>query len=350
MRQRTLTRTALIALALVLLASAAAAEEAPPSPAPQPAAAPEAGTTVSAAASAQAELERGRQLYMEASFPEAAAAFQAVVEREGVDDATAMEAYRHLAALELVFGHQDVARQHARAALEIDRTTTPPEGAPAEADALFEEVRAAMPAVETAPEPEPEPEPERPGFGSRWVTLGLGVGVYVPTIVNDMLPHVTVGIDAGVLLPFHDRRLSIVLGCAYSPPGVSGEDEDPRIGQDGGSWSHEMQTHEIFMSLGLVYRILPPGVGRIWPYIGLVARLYMLRTNVSGEAEGAEFGENTEQSTQFGGALSAGAEVRLGPGAFWFELAFSISDLPHEITGPTNTGALAFNLGYRFFI
>jgi hypothetical protein len=328
MMRRTLTTTA-VALALAILAPLAAAQDATPP--------------------ADANLERGRQLYLEASFPEAAQAFQAVVEREGVDDATAREAYRYLAVLELIFDHPDVARQHARAALELDRDSTPPEGAPEEAVSMFDELRASLPPP--GAEPEPEPEPEGAGFGSKWVTLGVGVGVYVPTIINDMLPHVTFGIDAGLLLPFHDRRLSVTVGCAYSPPGVSDEGlEDPRLGQDGGTWSYEMQTHEIFVSLGLVYRILPPGVGRIWPYVGLVARLYMLRTNVSGVGAGAEFGENTEQSTQFGGALQAGAEVRLGPGAFWFELAFSISDLPHTITGDTNTGALALNLGYRFFI
>lgn len=337
MMRRTMTTTA-AALSLALLAPLALAQEAATPP-------------------VDAELERGRRLYMEASFAEAAEAFQAVLEREGIDDAAAREAHRYLAALELIFEHSGVARQHARAALELDRGATPPEGSPEEAVALFDEVRASLPPAEPElepgpePEPEPEPEPVEVGFSSRWVTLGLGVGVYVPTLMNDLLPHVTFGIDAGVLLPFHDRRLSVVLGCAYSPPGVSEEGiDDPRLGQAGGTWSSEMQTHEIFISLGLVYRILPPGVGRIWPYLGLVARLYMLRTNVSGAGGGAEFGENTEQSTQFGGALSAGAEVRLGPGAFWFELAFSISDLPHAITGDTNTGALALNLGYRFFI
>ena len=178
----------------------------------------------------------------------------------------------------------------------------------------------------------------------------MGVGVYVPTIINDMLPHVAASLDVGVQLPFHDRRLSVMVGGAYSPPGLSGEGTDPRLGDSGANWNYEMSTHEVLISLGLVYRILPPGTAVVVPYVGLVARLYLLHTTVTGEGNGSPLGEHTEQSTNFGGALIVGGEVPLGPGALMFELLFGISDLPHRITGDTNTGALALHVGYRFFL
>jgi tetratricopeptide (TPR) repeat protein len=300
--------------------------------------------------SGAADLDRGRLAYLEADFEGAAEAFEAVISQENVNEAHAVEAHRYLAALELIFENPREARGHVEAAIAIDPSASPPGGAPPELNGLFNDVRSQPQEDQTEPEPDPEPEPEGPGFTSRWVTLGVGAGVYVPTIVNDMLPHVTASIDLGLLLPFHDRRLSFVFGAAYSPPGNSGEGDDPRIGQDGGDWSFEARTHEVFLSLGLVYRFLPPGVGRIWPYFGALARFYLLTTTVDGEAAGAEFGENTEVSSQFGGVFVLGAEVRLGPGGFYFDLAFGISDLPHRITGDTSTGALALNVGYRFFI
>lgn len=295
-----------------------------------------------------ADLERGRMAYLEADFEGASEAFEAALQREGISEPATIEAHRYLAALELVFEHHAEARRHVEAVVRLDRTVSPPEGAPSELGELFDQVRSEIP--EEQPEPEVEPEPEEPGFTSRWVTLGVGVGLYVPSIINDMLPHVSTGLDVGVLLPFYDRRLSVAFSAAYSPPGNSDEGSDPRIGQDGGDWSFEARTHEIFLSFGLIYRFLPPGVGTIWPYFGAMARVYMLKSAVNGEAEGAEFGENTEMSTQWGGVFLLGAEVRAGPGGFYFDMSFSLSDLPHKITGDTSTGALAVNIGYRFFI
>jgi hypothetical protein len=83
--------------------------------------------------------------------------------------------------------------------------------------------------------------------------------------------------------------------------------------------------------------------------------MYMLRTTVEGSGTptggtGAPFGESEETSTQFGGALLGGLEIRLGPGTFLAELGYGLSDLPHRITGETNTGALTFEIGYRLFL
>ncbi len=194
---------------------------------------------------------------------------------------------------------------------------------------------------------ESEPGPE--GFTGDWVTLALKVGVAIPTIHNDMLPHVLTELEVGLLLPFHDRRLSVVIGGSYTPPGNSGEGNDPRIGDDGGPWIFDMNTHEVHLYLGLTYRFIAPGTRIAVPYLGLLGRLTMLHTTVEGTAGGQALGENTEQSTHGGFAILVGGEITAGPGTFLFEAGYGLSKLGHRITGDTNTGALSITIGYRFF-
>lgn len=186
-------------------------------------------------------------------------------------------------------------------------------------------------------------------FRNAWVLLGARVGVYIPGLVNRMDPHVLVGIEAGVLLPFAERRLAIVADVHYAPPGAGAQLTDPRIGDSGGPWTYHMTTEQLFTSLGLVFRLFPPG-SMLVPYVGASGRLYFLRTTVDGDGAGQPFGTNTEQSMQGGFGVWLGGELRLGPGAAFVEAEFGWSDLPHRITGATSTSALAITLGYRFIL
>lgn len=186
-------------------------------------------------------------------------------------------------------------------------------------------------------------------FRDRWVALGLKVGLYVPSVVNDMGPHVDFGIEGTLLLPFIARRLGVMLEIGWSPPGASGSGDDPRLGDAGGRWTYEMTTQELFFALGPVVRFLPPG-STVVPYLGVLGRLYLLETSVEGTGGGQALGENTEHSTQFGVVFLGGGELRLGPGAALLEVSFGFSNLPHTITGDTSTGALAVELGYRLFL
>jgi hypothetical protein len=52
-----------------------------------------------------------------------------------------------------------------------------------------------------------------------------------------MLPHLLVGVDARLLLPFLERRLSVVVSAAWSTPDADGEGQDPRVGQEVGGWT-----------------------------------------------------------------------------------------------------------------
>ncbi len=188
-------------------------------------------------------------------------------------------------------------------------------------------------------------------FSNANLTLGLKVGLYVPSIVNALGLHADIALEAAFLLPFLERRLGIAVELGYSPPGVSGSGTDMRIGDAGGPWTYEVVTKELMLALGPIFRFLPPG-SPIVPYAGVLFRTYFLETSSEGTGGAGKeaFGENTEQSTEFGVSLLLGGELRLGPGAALFEISFGTSSLPHRITGDTSTGALAFLLGYRLFI
>jgi hypothetical protein len=204
--------------------------------------------------------------------------------------------------------------------------------------------------AEAPPMDAEEPEATPDDFRDEWITLGLRAGVYVPTIINEMTPHADLTFEVGLLLPFLDRMLSVVADVSWAPPGRSQELTDPRIGEMGdGAYSYSMETHHLMVSGGLLFRFLPPGSTFV-PYLSAVGRVYFLETNVEGEGEGEQLGRNTEQSTQGGFAVSVGGELRLGPGALLLDVSFGWSDLPHRITGGTNTGSLGAQLGYRLFL
>jgi hypothetical protein len=222
-----------------------------------------------------------------------------------------------------------------------------PAGPAAPADTVVD--TEAPPPVSAPPAPVAAAPVTPDDFRNAWVTLGVRAGVYVPGVVNAMDPHANLTFEVAVLLPFLDRMLGVTLDGSWAGPGSSRERMDPRLGESGAAWSYSMQTQEGFFSAGLIFRFLPPGSVFV-PYLSAVARLYLLETRVNGSSGGQEFGENIEQSAQAGFGVSAGGELRLGPGALLLDVSFGYSDLPHVITGATSTGALGAQLGYRLFL
>lgn len=195
-------------------------------------------------------------------------------------------------------------------------------------------------------------EPDSPGeaaddFTDRNLTLGLSAGIYLPNLINDLGPHVTVGVEVGYLLPFFDKRLAVVFGTGWAPPTTDGVEPDTRLATP--EYSYETTTQQWHFSLGPILRILPPGTMFV-PYVGFLARLYLLRAEVSGRSGDNAFGTNTEQSTEIGFVALLGGEIRLGPGALQIQFDFGWSDWPHTVTGDTSTGALAGSIGYRLFL
>ncbi len=251
-----------------------------------------------------------------------------------------------------------------------DTTATAPASPPAEPGGPASDAAptaattSALPAEPVAPPSEPGPagadvpaeEPAAEGaapddFRSAWVSVGARAGLYVPGIVNRMDPHVVVGLDVAVLLPFLERRFGVQLEVGWAPPGAGvPATADPRLGAPGSmsSWTASMTTDELFVGGGLIFRFLPPGDVFV-PYLGVGGRVYFLRTVVWGVGAGEPFGENTEVSAQGGISATLGGELRLGPGALVIEAGFGWSDLPHTTTGATSTSAISAQLGYRFF-
>lgn len=98
-------------------------------------------------------LEEARRSYLNADFRVAAEQFDAVLATPTVDRAAAVEAHRHLAALQMLLGDDDAARRHAEAAVAFDPAAAAPEGAPP----ALEEVLAAA----------------RESFGGRAAAIGI---------------------------------------------------------------------------------------------------------------------------------------------------------------------------------
>lgn len=186
-------------------------------------------------------------------------------------------------------------------------------------------------------------------FEDKNVTLGVKAGVYVPSIINDLNPHADLALEVGYMLPFLERRLALAFEAAWAPPGVSDGKSDPRLGDSGGDWDFDVTTQELKLSFGPMFRFLPPGETFV-PYVGMLARAYLIETTVTGSGDGQSFGENSEVSTEWGFVTMLGGELRLGPGVALLEVTFGWSDLPHRITGDTSTGAMSFLLGYRFML
>ncbi len=100
-----------------------------------------ASTTARAQTSASEDVEQGRALYLNADFEGAAAAFGRALASASLTAPLAVEAHRHLAALRLALGDEDDASAHAAAAVALDPSTAPPEGAPPELQALLDRAR-----------------------------------------------------------------------------------------------------------------------------------------------------------------------------------------------------------------
>jgi hypothetical protein len=199
-----------------------------------------------------------------------------------------------------------------------------------------------------APPPVPEAEivyadPTVPGP----ISVGLKAGVVLPQIATELQTSWGVELETAFRLGGAlGGRLSLFTSVAYTQPEVARTGvADPRLPA---AYDGTQTQRELSVGLGLIARFLPPAA--IWNgYVGLGPRVYFLETITVGSAAGAEFGENREQSTRFGGIFLAGAERRLGPGALALEVQFGTSSLPHLITGDVSTGAIVVALAYRLF-
>lgn len=192
------------------------------------------------------------------------------------------------------------------------------------------------PAADTASPPEQKPK------GA--FVVGAKVGGIAP--FDGLSPFVVGTVEIGYVLPWLNRGLAALVDVSYTAPSATGAEADPRV--PGGKYTWNLVQHELVIQPTILYRYT--GLGRVVPFIGIGARVYLMKSVVTGKAGDSVIGETDEPSTQIGGAIPLGVELQLGPGALLGELLFEVGTLDHSITGSTHTGGGTLNLGYRFLL
>jgi hypothetical protein len=181
-------------------------------------------------------------------------------------------------------------------------------------------------------------------------TLGLVVGLKLGGAFNGVFNTLGAAfspeLELGYRLPVLDRMLELFTSLRYAAPSTEGETAyDPRLPGEGiADW--RATRNELALGLGLRARL---DLGDVTPYLAAGARLYLLRTDVSGEVAESPFGSNEETGHAFGFMFALGAEYSLGPGRLLAELAINGAPLDQTVFSDTNASSLDAYLGYRLF-
>lgn len=190
---------------------------------------------------------------------------------------------------------------------------------------------------------------ERGGLAGVGLVVGLKVGGSFGQVTSDLGAAFVPELELGYTLPFADRALEVFLSGQWAAPTMTGGAEaDARLPGDG-AMTFELTQQEAILSLGLLYRI-PLSTPVLRPYVGVAGRVYLMRTDVTGQAGGEAFGANEETGTSWGVLGLAGVDFFLGPGALLAELQFGWAPLDGKVLADTNTGALGVMVGYRLFL
>lgn len=193
--------------------------------------------------------------------------------------------------------------------------------------------------------PHPGPVHERSD-----VVLGLKVGGGFSQVTSELGSSFVVELEVGYLLPMWQRALELFVSGQYTAPGLDGEtsEPDPHLPGDG-LMGYELTQEQVVVTLGLLWRI-PVEASWVRPTVSLGGRLYLMRTTVSGEAGGEDFGTHEETSTRPGFYAALGADFFVGPGAIVFEAQFGYASVDQLVLRDTNVGALNLAVGYRLFL
>lgn len=206
--------------------------------------------------------------------------------------------------------------------------------APAPADAP-PPAPAEPPAAATPPPPAPE-EGIAPVFG-----VHFGPIISLSPLRTTVIPR----LEAGVELPFVERRVRVVAHGAYARPRADGGGDAEQVG---GEWTYDLRQNEFLLGIAATVAFLPPGDFNVEASLG--PELYVLTSKVDGEAGGAAFGESRERYSRGGLLAALGGRYGIGPGEAVAQLGFSTSKLNGVVTGPSSTRALLFTVGYRLVL
>lgn len=176
--------------------------------------------------------------------------------------------------------------------------------------------------------------------------IGLKLNALLPQAFSPLHTHVLAEVEAGYVLPFGRRVISVTASFGFSMPSTDGSGiSDSRV--PGGSFSYR-STEQHFLIGVTAYANMP--LGRVLPYVGIGPRIYAVRTTSSGDANGAAILETLETSTQVGVGVPVGVNVMLGPGRIFGEFQLLWAGINQKSTGDGSVGSLTIGAGYRFVL
>lgn len=157
-------------------------------------------------------------------------------------------------------------------------------------------------------------------------------------------------LEAGYMLPFLRRLLSVTVSAGLAAPSTSGSASDSRV--PGGSFTYEAGQTQVGLGLTLTARV---PLGRIVPYVGVGPRLLLVRTQSSGAATAATavavaIDQSRETSTEVGVGVPVGVDLLLGPGRLFAEGQLLWTGIAQRSSGESSLGAINLCAGYRFVL
>jgi hypothetical protein len=165
------------------------------------------------------------------------------------------------------------------------------------------------------------------------------LGLLVPT--SKLGTMVLGGLELDYVVPAANRQLVVGVDLSLTRPSYDGSAMDPRIAT--GTAMYTIHETEMVVGATIGYRLFPADHALVpWGALGPV--LHLLKTS---ESSTIAPGTNTATSTELGLELAAGVDYRTGPGFLLGGARLVYSNLDHTLTGDTNAGKLAIEVGYR---
>lgn len=211
-------------------------------------------------------------------------------------------------------------------------------------------VALALPALAVAQE-NPAPPPASTSAPAPQASSDQPIGIEIAPKVGGILPFSKLGgswnadLELGWVSPLLNHQLAFVVDTGYAQPTHGQKVTDARVG--GGSYNFTLTQRELNVFVGPKYFIAPVS-SELLPYVGAGVKVHLLKSDVVGDAAGSPFGQNSETSTQVGGALRGGLGIKLGPGHLIGELELAYGGLNATITGKSNVADASLQLGYLF--
>ena len=171
----------------------------------------------------------------------------------------------------------------------------------------------------------------------------------MPQLATELDSSVVFGLELGYVVPVDMGGFVRPLGFEFDVmgtlPGASGGGTSEQLGEDGGTYDYDVRVTMVILELTASWRFDITDI--VGVYVQAGPRAYFIQTTVDASSGTADFGRRTQGDNAFGGVFAVGGDLTLGPGAVFLAAEYAGSDLKTRLAGDANTGALAFDLGYR---